>query len=865
MIEEHKYQYSISMIFSGIFTILLGSTVLYGWYSKNFLLVQLSPNFVPMQYNTALCFVLSGIASLSIYFRKTNIAIFSFSLVFVISSLTMIQYLMGVNFGIDELFVKHFVTTKSIYPGRMSPNTGICFILYSMICFIMIKENKIIKIIWIINSVLLALCTLAFFGYLLNVEVVFGWQKYTRMALHTSVGFIFLALGSYINVVKNILKENKINLIPLPLGTFLLIVFFILAASLKHTNYLRFMESAEKESTILMSKMNADFNRILEAYYRMALRHEYFSAKDEKFWYLDTKSYLNDYNFFKTIFYVDTKNVISRIVPEVGNENILGLSISDNVEQARYFDAAITERKAKITNIQKMVQGHDGFLLISPLFHDNEYVGALVANVDIELLFKFLVGRTDYSDFDIGVYEGEKLVFSEGKLFNKDLAFEINQKLTDKNHSWQIYFYPNSSSFVKSESLLPEVVVLIGIIISILSGFVAYYTDKLKSLKERSESSDQAKSIFLANMSHEIRTPMNAIIGLTSVLKEEISDKEILEKLDIISNSSNSLLSIINDILDISKIESGKYQLSQTTFHLKSLINEQIILFSPIVHQKKIKFTSNINVEADGYIIADELRLKQILNNLISNALKFTEKGEIILSVNFKSNSTHKNIVVFDIQDTGIGISEEGIGKLFKDFSQVSDFSGRRFSGAGLGLSICKKLVEFLGGEISVVSEENVGTTFSFWIPYEIGSKYSFEAKDIRQFNNIDLAKDLPLSILTVDDNKINLKVAQELLKKIGYSTDVAINGQEALELMKVNRYDIIFMDCHMPILDGFEATQMIINIYGEKKPKIIALTASTMTSDIDRCFAVGMDDFISKPVTFKSFLDVLSKYSEKK
>lgn len=863
MLNEAKSNLSLAMLISGLFSLLLGLTVIIGWYTKNSLLIQLSPHFVPMQFNTALCFMLSGLTTILLFFGQRIFATFFLPFIFLITVLTLLQYFFG-NLGIDELFLDHYLTTKTVHAGRMSPNTILCFLLYSNMLLLLLLEKLNNRLLWILNSLLLAFCTLAFLGYVFDVEVVFGWQKYTRMALHTSVGFIILALGAYIQVIKVILKDNKINLIPLPLGTLLLMIFFILGSSIKHKDYLKFRNTLTNDKNILTQKINTDLERIIEAFNRMSIRAEFLENNNDDFWKLDTDSYLKDYKFYKAIEFSDKDHIIRKINPIKGNESLLGYNLIHNHLQEKVLSEAIQNRQIRLTNIQELIQGGRGFLILSPLFKSNMFIGTSIAVIDVDLLFNSILGQAIFKDYNVQVLEKGKEIYYHGEdRSNQALSNFNGDDIFKTSNGWNIILSPSTEYLERNNSYMPEVIILIGAMVSILAGFFAYYTDRLKNLNEKAEASVKAKAMFLANMSHEIRTPMNAIIGLTSVLKEEVTDKLLLEKIDIISASGQSLLGIINDILDLSKIEAGSQPLNKNTFNLDAFLKDQIAMFSALALQKKILFKSKININHDDYIVSDDSKLKQVLTNLIGNALKFTEQGEIILSVDIEKNNQSEQRLYFSVSDTGIGINPKHISKLFKDFSQIEESSTRRFGGTGLGLSIAKKIVEILGGDISVTSELGKGSIFKFWIPYVKGDKYSFEVVDEVKKINSDLAKDLPLSILTVDDNKINLKVASELLKKIGYSTDIASNGNEALELLKVNRYDVIFMDCHMPILDGFETTQMIINIYGTQRPKIIALTASSMEEDIKKCFASGMDDFISKPVSFKALLDILIKYGE--
>ncbi len=525
------------------------------------------------------------------------------------------------------------------------------------------------------------------------------------------------------------------------------------------------------------------------------------------------------------------------------------------------------------------------FQIHVPVFHQDRFDGYLVALIQIPELMDAVLQDNPAMGFVVRLNHGEDRLYERGE-GNPARGFSLESTLDLYGISAGLVVAPTVTTTRQFRSLLPEAVLGSGLFLALLVAFLARLSQvvndrareletanrylaasdeqsrrqslELMEAREAALEASRHKSEFLANMSHEIRTPLNAVVGMAELILDTKLNRQQLDFAKGIQSASTTLLALISDILDFSKIEADKLDLESADFDLSRLLESTQEMFVYLAAQKNLKLKVELDSETPPYVRGDSNRLRQILVNLVGNAIKFTREGEVAIYLSGRPQTSGKVRIDVEVADTGIGLTDAQREPIFESFSQADTSTSRRFGGSGLGLSICRRLVTLMGGEINVESQFGKGSSFAFFVLLDAASTLVKPETKKRAS-----AKRPLLKVLVAEDNPMNQKVVRLILEKLQCEVDIAVGGAEAIQAAAKKTYDIIFLDCQMPGVDGYEAVRRIREAEaGKQGTPVVALTAHAMASDREKCLAAGMDDYLSKPISLEEMGRTLEKWS---
>ncbi|MCB1173566.1 MAG: response regulator [Leptospiraceae bacterium] len=565
-------------------------------------------------------------------------------------------------------------------------------------------------------------------------------------------------------------------------------------------------------------------------------------------------------------------NRIALIYPRQGNEAAIGLEYKKIPAQWQDVKRAILTRKPVIAGPIKMVQGGWGLIKRIPVFLDNgRYWGLISIVVDIDQLMGAIEESEDQDRIQYAMRIGGRIIKGQGSLFNQQ-HYDATAVLA--GYEIEIAVVPAQKSVLQQhyDTILRLLLWLLAVLVTALTYFQLHNNAKehqinqqLRREKQKAESANQAKGRFLANMSHEIRTPLNAIAGYSDLLDQTNLNSNQKELINSIQTAGRVLTDTISDVLDFASIENEVLRLNLQAISLTQLVKDIEIVTSPAARQKNLQITYNLDLGLQSLEIqTDESLLKQILINLISNAIKFTKQGEVRLDITSLQQTGNQVRLQFTVSDTGPGIDMAHTDKVFTPFFQIQDAANREHEGSGLGLAICQRFTQALGGNLELESQVGQGSRFSFSLQFACNQIQEQPAKAKEPTNSADALQNV--QILLIEDNHVNRMLARRMLEKSGAVIIEAEHGIQALNWLEQpdSACDLILMDVHMPEMDGITATQKIRANPRWTAVPILALTANVSTDTVAACLAAGMNGFISKPVRWqvmiKRIVDLLTQ-----
>ncbi|MDX2109077.1 MAG: response regulator [Verrucomicrobiota bacterium] len=1175
-------------LFAGLVSSVLGFAVVVGWSAKIEWLLQLQPQWAPMQYNTALCFIMAGVALLSQLTGRTRLAQLFSSVLTALALLTCVQYVYGWDTGLDTVFVDPFVATLTSHPGRMSPITGFCFILVGAGLFI--GNSRRIRSTFplfmaLLSCVTMAFCLTAIFGYITGLSSAHGWGQLTHIALNTSLGLFTVGLAVFTHAWElEILRTKRIpQWLPIPVVIASMAATLAISNSLQVNHELETKRMVEANAHAVINAISLNIKLRLDAMQRMARRWTFAGHPSRDAWEDDARTYYKDFAGIQAIEWIDSAYIIRWAEPLESNANFLNLNPSKEARRRSSMELARANNCVTMTRPVNLLQGGKGFLVYCPLKRGDDFDGFIAGVFNNQVLLDAILYENIAPGYAVAIYDGDEKIYERS---SSSLTEPTNSKLLQEtvldmySTTWRVQTWPTPELLAKHASPFPLATLLAGMIstgllgagvhfslksrtkarelaetnqrlqleitqrervdaklreinilqnailnsadfsiisttvdgtiqsynagaekllgynalemvgnatpelihcreevvqrakvltnelgytvspgfetfvakartgitdeqewtyvrkdgstvqvllsitplkdsIGELCGFLTIGVDITERIRQREElahardaalASARLKSEFLANMSHEIRTPMNGVIGMINLLLNTSLTPQQRSQAETVRSSAEALLSLLNDILDLSKIEAGKMHFEHHDFDLRQVVEGCVEILSGQAHAKGLEIAAILYRDVPSGLQGDAGRLRQVITNLLGNAVKFTEQGEVVVRVKPVRITDAEATLRFSITDTGIGISPEAKKRLFQVFSQADGSITRKYGGTGLGLAISKQLVGQMHGEIGVNSEAGKGSEFWFtatfqrqvatalpaptlrtkltlegmrlliadenktncelllqqlngwgmqvklassghealtlmheaaaeYAPYnlaiieitlsdidgltladQIKKQPALAGTDLilmlaqgRQLDNelihshgyagtlykpikqsillsclqcvingmaqspevptlpttVAVNKSKELKILLAEDYEVNQRVAIGMLEQLGHTADVVANGEAAVERFKQVHYDLILMDCHMPILDGHQATIQIRALehsgsYARAAPiPIIAMTADAMVGDKERCLASGMNDYISKPVRQAELTAVLLRVTQ--
>jgi signal transduction histidine kinase/FixJ family two-component response regulator len=853
---------------AGALTTTAGLLVVASWLLHVRALVQVTPEFAPTHFNTALGLVLAGVGLAGLRTAKKTAAVLGLLLA-LLGGIASIERTIGSDLGIDQALFHSWLPEQSSSPGRMGLSTAVCVLLVGLgfiACFLLRKRSSGIALLT--GYGVLSISFVALIGDLSGIESAYSWCKAVRMSPQSAAAFLILSLGLVSTAPRpGAVRFRKLGL-ALAAGASVVIASALLSNALLKDWHVRRLAVAQAISNNVFELAAISLNGLDSALVRLSDRWDASCGLEGAPCERETESYFRDFPALTTFGWSDaagSKVLLYRRSPQ-------GVYREENTDFARGQERIVSGRPprkrptwflwqppGREPELRYVVQRSEGapitwagFTLTTGL---TRMLGPLTKSLSVRIA---LNGHEIYASGPAsGASSQQQWTTQSTTVLGMTLSFSIG-----------------SGSSAAHQTRIADLVLLAGILLGCLLATTVYLwrasrersrmiqrlnadlrekNRKLAGATQRAEQANQAKTDFLAHMSHEIRTPLNGVIGLTELVADGPLTETKRPELSAALMSARTLLAIVNDVLDLAKIETGQLTVTEAPFDLHGTLRQIADVYGPQAAAKATDLRLASVEHAPRWLVGDEMRVRQIIANFTSNAVKFTAGGEIELGV-----SDDAGVRIW-VRDTGIGIAPETLPRLFSKFTQADASTAQQYGGTGLGLAISKQLAELMGGRTGAISSAGRGSTF--WVELPLARAAPAAKLGVRTGGTSwNLAG---TRVLIAEDNPINQHLLVRLLEKHGLIADVASNGREALARYQEAAYAAVLMDCQMPVMDGYEAARTIRQQeHGTSRhTPIIAITANVMSRERDRCRAAGMDDYLTKPVQPEELIGCLARY----